>query len=128
MDILVTSINKVFFKIDSQIGALLCAAFPEAFKKAGDSPMPEAQPQRTEEQKAVLAASFALGRDAQVPHVAAPQWAVVDLPSGYSAIRLSFRNETRHYDGQPENAQKAFQQEIPAEVLAAYKKAWRPRK
>ena len=127
MDLLVLSTNHRWNQIPSQVGKLLLELFPENLRWLGDS-QPEAQPQRTEEQKAVLAASFALGRDAQVPHVAAPQWAVVDLPSGYSAIRLSFRNETRHYDGQPENAQKAFQQEIPAEVLAAYKKAWRPRK
>ena len=126
MDILVTSINKVFFKIDSQIGALLCAAFPEAFKKAGDS---EPLPAQADERKALRGLGTQLmGSDAPVPHVAAPQWGIVDLPSGYPAIRFAFRNETLHYDGTPENANKAFQQEIPAEVLAAYKKAWRPRK
>lgn len=128
-DIRITSTGEIVYRIDNGVAKLLIHALPSVFEHAGESPMPEAQPQKTDQQKALrgLSVELGMGADAQVPRVAEPRWSLFLLPTGRHALQLEYGASSYKYDGPPENAQKAFGQEIPADVLATYKKQYKPR-
>lgn len=120
MDLLVKARNRIFYQVDSQLAAILCAAFPEAFAPAGDAATPRLS--------ATLPASQAV--NSKIPYAATPTFGIGKNASGYSHIQLNVGREVICFDGKPENASATFARrgyELPDDVLEAYRRVYQPR-
>lgn len=100
MDIRITSRpEKIWYEIDSQIGALLIAALPTVFEKV-ERPAPAAKP-------------------------TAPRFVVFKLPtSDFWAIKVEKPNgETLFFSGNPSDAAAQLRLPVPEDVLQQYREA-----
>lgn len=113
MDIRLTKNNEVFYRIDSQIGALLIAALPSVFERV-DAPAPTP-----------IAANAASAKN---PNYTTPQWGAGLSETGYPTITLQTGRTELFYNGPPEEATQHFKRsgfEVPAEIVRAYSAVYR---
>jgi hypothetical protein len=97
-DVLVTATGEIFFKIDSQIAALLMAAFPASFERVNGKPKLPAPVSQ--------AARFYVGKNLLT-----------------EKVQLMFQQGSveEWYDGPAEHAHRAFgKRQVPADVIAQY--------
>lgn len=116
MDIKVTSTGKIFYQVDSAVGALLCEALPSVFEHVGGR-----NKQQDEEHKLLNGLAVHLGLGTSDNPRQPEGWAVAALPSGKPVLQFSSLTGTARYDGPPEKAAAVFKREIPEDILALYK-------
>lgn len=100
-DLLVTSTGEIFYKIDSQIAALLVNALPTVFERVHDKP--KTPPPVSQE------ARFYVGKNFRT-----------------DKVQLMFQQgaEEQWYDGPAEHAHRAFgKRQVPPAVIEEYKLA-----
>lgn len=106
-DIRCTATNKVFYRIDDSVAAMLLEALPSVFERASEG-------------KTTPVARQVIPSLAPTP----PRWNVGQLPqSGDYFIRLSTGRSEIFYTGAPENAAEHFRrggQAVPEEIVAQY--------
>ena len=86
--------DKIFYQIDSQIGALLCTALPSVFEQ--------------------------VEKPAAVPlKPAVPYFGITELTSGFVAVQIKRGAETLFFDGFPQVLRAAWP-DVPPEIEREY--------
>jgi hypothetical protein len=94
MDIRVTSTDRIFYQIPTDIAALLIEAFPASFEKL----------------------------EKPAPKPVAPRWGIAEI-GGYSVIKVTKGATEWCYDGYPHLA-ATYLPDCPPEVIRAYTRLW----